>query len=374
MATPTYIRGAVAYLFAFDLAYDADITRLTSATLLGAPITTFALTAGTRAPRELFFYRPKMVTLKPIELAVPGGGVVSVERTVKVFAVGAASIVYRVPFEVASLIDLVPWHDAVFREVKLHDEARRLAEQLCAELGDVLIKPARPLRDEEAYTVFCIDTASVANRHAAGQDAPDVESFLDHGRRKVASLLMQEADENTLSDQEVLDTTNRYLAYGKDDLTVIDWDAALLIDKPAAFASTLHIMELANVQLAEVEAIDRILDESLASSYRDIANVPFYKKSSVLSKLRELRIDVTRLSDETSNTSKFFGDWHLARIYQSLAGRFHLSDWHHAIDEKLKTLDDLYQLLRQDQVNRWLIGLEIAVVVLFVIEVVKALW
>jgi hypothetical protein len=372
MATPTPICGEVAYLFAFDLAYDADISRLRSTTLLGAPIGTFTLAAGSRAPRELFFYQPKMVTLPPMQLHTTAG-VVSVSRTIKFFAVGAASIVFRVPFEAASLMDLVPWHDGAFGEVRLHVEAQKLAMQLCAELHEVLVKPANPLRDEEAYTVFCIDTASIAHRAPDGQHVPDVEAFLDHGRRKVASLLMQERDENTLSDQEVLDTTNRYLAYGKDDLTVIDWDAALLIDNPEAFASTLHIMELANVQLAEVEAFDRILDESMTTSYRDIARAPFYKKSHVLGKLRELRIDVTRLSDELSNTTKFFGDWHLARIYQALSGRFHLTDWHHAIDEKLETLDSLYQLLRQDQVNRWLIGLEIAVVVLFIIEVVRAL-
>ena len=156
-------------------------------------------------------------------------------------------------------------------------------------------------------------------------------------------------------------------------ITVIDWDAALLVDQPDRFDSTLHIMELANVQLAELEAYDRILDESLAASYRDVAKSRFYRRGSVLKKLRELRLDVTRLNDEMSNTTKFFGDWHMARVYQALSGRFHLTDWHHAIDEKLDTLDSLYQMLTQDQVNRWMVGLEVAVVVLFIIEVVKAL-
>ena len=68
-----------------------------------------------------------------------------------------------------------------------------------------------------------------------------------------------------------------------------------------------------------------------------------------------MRIDLARLSDELSNITKFFGDWHLARIYQGLAARFHLGDWHRTIDEKLKTLDDLYQLLRADQNNRTMI-------------------
>ena len=35
--------------------------------------------------------------------------------------------------------------------------------------------------------------------------------------------------------------------------------------------------------------------------------------------LREIRVDFARLSDELTNITKFFGDWHLARIYQGLS-------------------------------------------------------
>lgn len=364
------IKGEVAYLFAFDLAYDADMEKLPR-TLLGQPLKPFDIAVGRRGPREPFFYMPKMISAPPIELQT-NSGPVSASQTIKFFPVGAVSIVIRVPFEVRSLMELVPWHEGTFGNIQLHAEAQRLAEQIATEIQSALIKAA-PVRDEEAYTVFCVDTSYLNHTTDDGKFVPDVEAFLDHGRRVVASLLMQEQDENTLSDQEVLDTTGRYLAYGKDDLTVIDWDAALLVDHPNRFESTLHIMELANVQLAELEAYDRILDESLAVAYRDVAAARFFRRGHVLKKLRELRIDVTRMSDEMSNTTKFFGDWHLARVYQALSGRFHLSDWHHAIDEKLETLDSLYQILSQDRVNRWLIGLEIAVVVLFIIEVVKAL-
>ena len=81
-----------------------------------------------------------------------------------------------------------------------------------------------------------------------------------------------------------------------------------------------------------------------------------------------LRIDLARMSDELSNITKFFGDWHLARIYQALASRFHLSDWHKTTDEKLKTLDDLYQLFAADRNNRYMLILEITIVLLFVID------
>src|SRR6187549_35370 len=99
-------------------------------------------------------------------------------------------------------------------------------------------------------------------------------------------------------------------------------------------------MEIANLQLAELEAYDRILDAAMDRSYADHRSRPFRPRRGTMADLREIRVDLARFSDELSNITKFFGDWHLARVYEGVASRFHLADWHHTIDEKLKTLDN----------------------------------
>ena len=108
----------------------------------------------------------------------------------------------------------------------------------------------------------------------------------------------------------------------------------------------------------------------LERSYRDLGRRSLRRRAHVLHELKEMRIDLARFSDELSNITKFFGDWHLARIYKNIAARFHLADWHHTIDEKLKTLDGLYQLLKVDQTNRWMLSLEVTIVLLFIIDLV----
>ena len=176
------------------------------------------------------------------------------------------------------------------------------------------------------------------------------EDWLACHRRDVASLLTQEHDVQKLSDQEVEESTGRFLSYYHGDIVVADWDAALLMDDARNFEETLYIMELANVQLAELEAYDRLLDDALERSYRDLTNQPAQRRSQVvMQELREIRVD-------------------LARIYSALSTRFHLAEWHRTIDEKLRTLDGLYQLLRTDQNNRWMLILEVTIVLLFVLD------
>ncbi len=355
--------GEVVYIYAFDLAYDT--ARKPIATLLGQPVAQFAVDASRRSPRQLFFHKPQMVRLPPMERSGPRGPV-RVESAIKLLPVGAISITVRVPFAVNHIEDLVAFHDLQFSNGSLHDEVRRLAQDAAAELKAHLIRPQPQLPEEEAYTVFC-----VASPLMTQEGLPvTAETWFQSHRRQVAALLTQESESERLSKQESEESTARYLSYYDSDLVVIDWDAALLIDEPRDFDETLYIMELANLQLAELEAYDRLLDDALERSYRDLGEKPLRSRTHILRELREIRIDMARFNDELSNTTKFFGDWHLARIHEKIAARFHLGEWHRTIDGKLKTLDDLYQILKHDQTNRWMVILEATIVLLFIIDLV----
>lgn len=359
--------GEVVYLFAFDVAYEMPRTPLRE--LLGQPVAQFSVDASKRSPRQLFFYKPQMVRLPPVQ-RLGSHGPVSVQFTIKLLPVGAISISVHVPFSVSSIEELVAFHDLQFSTDSLNSEVRRLAETIRTELASYFIRPVPQLAEEEAYTVFCLESPMAS---PVGETIP-AESWFHANRRKIAALLTQENNPESLSHQESDESTMRHLSYYEQDVVVVDWDAAIIVDDKKNFEETLYLMELANLQLAELEAYDRLLDDALERAYRDLREAAWHQRKNVLGDLREIRIDMTRLSDELSNITKFFGDWHLARIYQNLATRFHLADWHRSIDEKLNTLDDLYQLLHHDQNNRWMLILEIAIVLLFVIDVLIILY
>lgn len=355
--------GEVVYIYAFDVAY--EMVRQPVREVLGQPVAQFVVDASKRSPRHLFFYRPQMVRLPPLERIGPNGPV-RIERVIKLLPVGALSITIRVPFTVGHVEELVEYHDLQFSNGSLHQEVRQLAEEVRRELAPYYIRPVPHLAEEEAYTVFCINSPLLTE-----DGAPlNAEQWLRGHRRAVASLLTQEPDVDHLSKQEADESTGRFLSYYEDDLVVVDWDAALIIDQKLNFDETLYVMELANLQLAELEAYDRILDDSLERAYRDLSARPMRGRTAILRELREIRIDLARFSDELSNITKFFGDWHLARIYENISARFHLGDWHKTIDDKLQTLDDLYQLLNHDQTNRWMLILEVTIVLLFVIDLI----
>src|SRR6266850_4267697 len=135
--------GEVVYIYAFDVAY--EMTRQPVRELLGQPVAQFVMDSSKRNPRQLFFYRPQMVRLPPLERIGPSGPI-RVERVVKLLPVGALSITIRVPFEVQRIEDLVGYHDLQFRNGSpLHQEVRQLAEEIRRELAPYFVRPVKQL-------------------------------------------------------------------------------------------------------------------------------------------------------------------------------------------------------------------------------------
>lgn len=359
--------GEAVYLFAFDVAY--AIPRGAVKTLLGQPVEPFVVDDSKRSPKHLLFHRPEMVRLPPVERTGPRGSV-RVGWTVKMLPVGAISIAAQVPFEVERLEDLVAYHDLRLDGKPLHEEVQQMAQQVRQELAPVLEQPVQRLADEEAYTIFCVQ----APLHGVGGATLSAEDWLEANRRTVAAILMQEESPLSLSAQECAESTSHHLSYYSYDLVVMDWDAAVIVDEPQHWDQLVHLMEVANAQLAELEAYDRLLDEAIERAYRDLRGKAMRSRKDVLQELRGLKIDLAGLSDELLNTTKFIGEYHLARVSERAASVFHLADWHRTVAQKVSALNDLYQLLSQDLTNWWMFVLEVAIVVLFVLDLIIIMW
>lgn len=368
---PARYTGEVIYLYAFDVGY--EMARAPIRELLGQPVATFQMDVSKRTPRQLFFYRPQIVRLPPLE-RFTARGPLRVERSVKIFPVGAISLTIRIPFAADSIHELVDFHDLRFTDGgHLYDEVLATAQEVRKALEPYILRPVTELADEEAYTVFAVHAPAMVEK----AELHSAENWLKVNRRQVAALLTEEYELAHLSNQEANESTSRYLSYYDHDLLVVDWDAALLIDEPKYIDETVYLMELANLQLAELEAYDRILDNVVDRAYRDLSGKRLRTvrgTAKTLRELREIRVDLARVSDELENITKFFGDWHLARIYKTVAERFHLGDWHRTIDDKLATLNDLYHLLQEDRNYRTMLALEITIVIFFLIELIPLVY
>jgi hypothetical protein len=351
------VKGEVVYLYASDVANEIVTARVQE--ILSEKPFPFEIRVDHTFPKDVPLYRP--LAIQPS--ASPGRvhqRPVRVE--IRVYDVGVVAIAMRVHFEVERLIDLMPFHEGKLDSGKPLDAiARELCAQVCDSLRSAMVR-SEPPTAPEAYTSFCITDLGGER---------DANHWLAEERRAVAGLLTG-TDPSRLSEVQVGEVLRVQRSYEITDLVVIDWDAALIVDLTGYVDDALYVLELANLQLEEFRVMDRKLDGYLNRVFEDLdrRRLPFSRGTApVLRMLRRFRVDVARLADEVTHITKFFGDWHLARVYLGARDRFYLDQWRQSVEQRLEQLDRLYSVLSGDVYDRRMLLLELIIVVLFVIDV-----
>jgi hypothetical protein len=354
------------YYFIHDLGARVDLDKVKNVL---DEVPEFAETEVQKAaPRYVELPRPLVARFPPIEMETTSGPL-TIQTLTRIYDVGAVTVRFRVPFQEPSFADLHQYLNlqvvaAGGEKMSLRDYAVRFVRPLRDNLQAALVEPYDVRAAPEEYTVLAITDAEYTPK----------ELMKDH-RARLAALLSNEPRADKLSAKEVEDNLKFWFSYYDDDLVIIDWDNALIFDKPGKYEDVLLVMELANIQLLELRTYDTYLDSVLQKSYADLERFMdkrqlFASPADLVKELSDARIDLTRVTDTIENIGKLFGDYYLAKVYVALTERFHIQEWEKAVNEKLKTLNDLYAMAAHEVETRRVLFLEVLVVLLFVIDLV----
>jgi hypothetical protein len=349
------VRGTCHVLVAFDVGLSVDLEACERA------VTAQRRTLGDRGRAvEYFEYRPAPVWLTvdtaPVSIS-PWASTPQADVTVYDF--GAVSVTYSVPCA-GTLAELVALSGLLGDAAAFRAPARALVEDLLRRWGPAVREP-RIGPTVETYLLFHL--AEVEPRLAPAA------LWTTHAA-DIARLLRSEA--GALSPEEIADATGAHLAYGTDDGTVVDWNAAVAYAPDADDVRT--VTDFANVQLLEMRHLDRELDLALDQSYALVS-----RRASWLAALRghqrdarhvaQMQVDAAALFERVSSVLKIFGEQYLARAYRQLAERFRLREWDASIQRKLQAIEGIYGKLSDDAAARRMELLEWIIVLLIALSI-----
>ncbi|MBV9718831.1 MAG: hypothetical protein JOZ77_05905 [Candidatus Eremiobacteraeota bacterium] len=347
------ISGAVRAYYLFDVADTIDLAKIGA--FDGKTRAPAALPLRRQAPPYLQFPVPPLVANLPAaEFDELRAGI-----RVKFYDYGVVSL--RLTFAAAGWNELTQLAERARSDDRILNFAQAEVLRICDEYAGAFDDRHAPLVED--YLIVEIERLP---------ETHDAETLLDDHSAALASLLLGER--RALSREETAEALRTRFSYHDDDLTIVQWDTAIVYDRGESARAIEEILEFANSQLLELRTYDALLDRELDTIYKmqpgeTPRSLRGRRQAEQAATLRYLIVDVLELTDRASNALKIVGDAYYARIYRAAAARLGLADWQRQIDAKLASVGEMYRFLSDDARSRRDSFLELTIVVLVAFEV-----
>lgn len=328
---PDITAGAVHAFFLFDVAHAVDLTRV--GTVVGAPATPATLQDKSPGASKVRYFVPPVIAdgeqlgIRPVD---------GFRTRVKWYDYGVISLMLSRSF-CGTWPELVSLGQELIENESIEREAAAVARDVVMKSRDALVGQRDSVLTED-YLVFAV--------HTLRQPASAEAVLAEHGA-DIAQLLRGERQ--PLSRQEREEVLRSSLSYLADDLVVPAYNAAFVLDSATGTQATLEILEFVNAQLIEFRYHDEQLETELTRIYSSLQQPRWTERflgrrpTQAARQLHSLFVDVNELTDRMENSLKLVGDVYAARLASLAGSRLGLEAWKRNVEEKLKTLDDIYR-------------------------------
>jgi len=364
---PHVHRASVIAMRLVDIADSIDLPAVESL---------WARHARTAAARSrLLTASPKAMTfgVPPVELALEpmpielGGQTLQAAVMARLYEFGVAALSIHLPADDLSWGDFsarVNAADAALGIASGNPVWTQLVRNIVALMQPALLRPsAEPLHED--YLLGLVHALEGISSTASLTDELDLVPLLA-------------GESRPLSEQARQELLRQRFSYYTDDLAVLTWDRAFIIE-PRGESDVVDILEVANAQLLEMRYYDELLDDELPRMYdlveatHNVAN-PFAARryADLARKLYTLVAEVTEITEKVDNALQVTEDVYLARVYASALELFRVPHVSKAVDRKLAIIRDSYAALYEEASSKRGELMELAIIVLIVVEIVLA--
>ncbi|MFX0074170.1 MAG: hypothetical protein ACFE96_01905, partial [Candidatus Hermodarchaeota archaeon] len=298
-----------------------------------------------------------------------------ISLNIKIYAEGVISLIARLDFHDLPLNDLHKLKKITFTtsdgKFQINNFLKYHHNKVFKQIRDCISEEGFLFgeSEHEKYTLYCLT-----------DDLENPKEFIEKKRNYISALLMGENPELNLSQEQIDNIFKKTFSFLKKDYLIFDFDRCLIIDPSLDYDDILYVVEIANYQLLELRAIDKLLDRRLAVAEEDIRQIYFTSRSlfrrlkKKVGRLIRLRYDLLFLLENIENVSKLIGDYYLADIYRYLSDLFQLEQWSKSIRHRLETLEDIYSVTQTSINEKFVLYVEILLSFVFIMEFILLLF
>jgi hypothetical protein len=286
----------------------------------------------------------------------------SCELGVKVWHFGAVSFSFQFPIQEGTtwseLVKIASW---IEKDQEIDGIARIRAKEFQNDIRHAIAVPNQWEVNEDYVTYFIQEFDGLTGPLSTLCDQVDIPA-----------LILAEPG-NTLSETIKKTTPDFTYQYYKDDLVVVDWNSALVVEPNGSMDVPL-VIEFALNQLLEMRYYDDLLDQRLNTLYNEVVGrkkgILSNKYSRLAEEAGQIYLEISEIVENVENSFKTVGDFYLATIFRASSKRFRFDDWQKSINEKLGNLAEVSKLLHSEVNESRNQMMEIIIILLIGIEVI----
>ncbi len=319
--------GNIYLFYAFDMGDDVNLTQIQKMA---------SIHSTTReVPKYLkSYHKPTTIQLPAAQSGNQGSFYANL------YHFGAVSIAYKIPFNgtLQTLRDTLNDLDAQYQKQSTDD-----AYQLFKKIKDSLSQP-KFFHQKTSYLAITIE--------------PHPEVPAAQLREMYGSLIASTLrfEKTTISPFQVEDILESATGYYREDLVIIDTEAAFVYDKEAH--ELLDFFELATVQQLELRYFDQLLDRKLDAVYGTALQKPSFKNClpfigtvyDPIGELSKLKVDISVITERLGNSIKTVGEVYYSEIYDLLVEKLELDILRGSVEKKLGIIRDV-RTIYQNKIN-----------------------
>ncbi|MBK8616440.1 MAG: hypothetical protein IPN96_04880 [Anaerolineales bacterium] len=189
----------------------------------------------------------------------------------------------------------------------------------------------------EEYSILLVQNAK-----------PSPNKWLEKNAVALATFIRSQKD--TLDTAEIEEILMSRTHYSSKEVTVVDWEGAIIIAPNADYQSDIALLKIGNYQLIRY----RMLDKSIEDMLDRISETFFQNKKrprptrGMIRQIAEHKLEMMLSFERAEQNMLLIGDWYTADLYEAIHDQFYLKDWKENVKSKLDSLESIVQTIRDN--------------------------
>ncbi|MCE7858430.1 MAG: M20/M25/M40 family metallo-hydrolase, partial [Chloroflexi bacterium CFX2] len=216
-------------------------------------------------------------------------------------------------------------------------------------VSDYLALQSRYIPEKHRQSGMYEEYSILLVQHA--KPAPD--KWLEKYAVPLSTFIRSQRD--TLDKTEIEEILQARVHYSAQEMTVVDWEGAVIIAPNADYQSDIALIKIGNYQLLRY----RMLDQSIEDMLDKIRDTFFGNQKrprptrGLIRQIAEHKLEIMLDFERAEQNMLLIGDWYTADLYEAIHDQFYLRDWKENVKNKLDNLEGIVETIKDNFSLSW---------------------